>query len=362
MEVEKHATNSSIKTMFTLLLDYGSDFRVPNGGRSILLLALDNLNPIAITKVLLDTFMAKHINENFSLYTRRKRLYSPVEYARRGLHESPANLRDILVSILEGCSCDPVFYATHGGAQPDDFIGAPDHIKSDEMRRRKQLEADQRAREQRQQQIDDEIEDHDRRAELRSSEAVQAQTIAQTQHQLATQHDKDRADQRDQTMQKFAELDMRLDRQKALQRQTEAEHTRNAEIEHDRQQKQAQLTYESKHHRLLITQFEERATREQAVRDAERKARASQLQMETSEMQRRNTEQRRLIEFESAEHTKMNRERKGLLDYETQQYSSRAREQKSLISEQRRLVDAQKDVQRALQASPMREITYDDLD
>jgi hypothetical protein len=125
--------------------------------KNALFLALDNANPVPITRVLLDRLMWKHMASEENVYievdpeTGTKYYFSPTMYVSRGFSQGPVSEKDRLLKLLEDKRGVDRFYAEEGAEQPMDAVGQPQAIIDAEKKRRTREEK------QRQQQLDHEL-------------------------------------------------------------------------------------------------------------------------------------------------------------------------------------------------------------
>ncbi|KAM0276941.1 hypothetical protein ACHAQH_006226 [Verticillium albo-atrum] len=125
-----------IEKVMNFLIDKGSDISVKCSGKSLLHLALESSDPVAMTKLLLKVGMWKLVNKKFNLYTDGERTYSPTMYVAKVMPKSDVN--DQLLRLLRANRCEDVFFANRG-PQPDDAIGLPDDVALQERERRARL-------------------------------------------------------------------------------------------------------------------------------------------------------------------------------------------------------------------------------
>jgi len=123
----------SMEKVMNFLIDQGSDITLKtSNGKSILLLALEAIDPVSTTRVLLKCGMWKQINKSFNLYTDGKHTYSPTSYVQKLLE---SDHKDQLLSLLKANRCSDVFYA-NSGPQPDDATGLPEDLLLEERLRK----------------------------------------------------------------------------------------------------------------------------------------------------------------------------------------------------------------------------------
>jgi hypothetical protein len=128
------------KTMekaMAFLIENGSDLTVKSEGKSVLLLALESVDPVTTARVLLKAGMWKNINKPFNNYTDGKFTYSPTMYVSRILPDR--DLKDQLLTLLRANRGEDIYYA-NCGPQPDDAVGLPEDLEIKERERKARLE------------------------------------------------------------------------------------------------------------------------------------------------------------------------------------------------------------------------------
>jgi hypothetical protein len=126
-----------VEKLIDILIEAGSDITLKIEGKSALHLALESHDPVTMTRLLLKAGMWKHINKKFNLYTDGTYTYSPTMYVVKAL--PPTDLNDQLLRLLRANRCEDVYYA-NTGPQPEDAKGFPDDIAMQERERRARLE------------------------------------------------------------------------------------------------------------------------------------------------------------------------------------------------------------------------------
>ncbi|KAJ5154603.1 uncharacterized protein N7500_010042 [Penicillium coprophilum] len=117
-----------LKRAMALLCDDRS-FRKKSHGKSALHLALDNRrNAPAVTRALLDSFMADYINDSFNLYEEDGLVYSPLAYVAKHRNKAPSIYDESLLQLLTEFGCSNRFWALAGNPQPADVMNPPDDI------------------------------------------------------------------------------------------------------------------------------------------------------------------------------------------------------------------------------------------
>ncbi|KAK7729110.1 hypothetical protein SLS53_009325 [Cytospora paraplurivora] len=119
------------------LMKQGTDLSLLSDGRSVLLLAMGSLDPVATTRALLKVGMWKHINRPFNNFTAGGCTYSPSQYVKRILPQS--NVTEELHTLLKANRAQDVYYA-NDGPQPEGAVGLPDDIVRAERERKIRLE------------------------------------------------------------------------------------------------------------------------------------------------------------------------------------------------------------------------------
>ncbi|KAM0582417.1 hypothetical protein ACHAO2_000560 [Verticillium nonalfalfae] len=130
------AREKQIEKVMNFLLDKGSDISVKCSGKSLLHLALESSDPVAMTRLLLKVGMWKLVNKKFNLYRDGVYTYSPTMYVAKILPKVDVN--EQLLRLLRANRCEDVFFANRG-PQPDDAIGLPDDVALQERERRARL-------------------------------------------------------------------------------------------------------------------------------------------------------------------------------------------------------------------------------
>ncbi|KAM0325876.1 hypothetical protein ACHAQA_007179 [Verticillium albo-atrum] len=130
------AREKKIEKVMNFLIDKGSDITVKSSGKSLLHLALESSDAVAMTKLLLKIGMWKQVNQKFNFYTDGHYTYSPTMYVTKVLPASDVN--EQVLRLLRANRCEDIFYANRG-PQPDDAIGLPDDVALQERERRARL-------------------------------------------------------------------------------------------------------------------------------------------------------------------------------------------------------------------------------
>ncbi|KAK5991312.1 hypothetical protein PT974_09593 [Cladobotryum mycophilum] len=115
------------------LVDSGSDLSIKSNGKSMLHLCFDAADAVATTRALLKSGMWKHVNKSFNHFTDEKYVYSPTMYVTKLLRSS--DLNEEILSVLRASRAADVFYAKEG-PQPDDAVGLPADIETQERARK----------------------------------------------------------------------------------------------------------------------------------------------------------------------------------------------------------------------------------
>jgi hypothetical protein len=109
--------------------------------KNALFLALDNANPVPVTKALLDCAMWKHMTSEENVYietdpeTGTKYYFSPTVYVSRGFSQGPESQNEQLLKLLVDKRGIDRFYAEEGAEQPPDACGMPQAIMDAEKKR-----------------------------------------------------------------------------------------------------------------------------------------------------------------------------------------------------------------------------------
>ena len=115
-------------------------------GKNALFLALDNANPVPITRALLNCVMLQHINSKENVYleadpeTGTKYYFSPTTYVSRGFSHGPEKQNEQLLKLLVDNGAADRFHAEEGVEQPADAVGMPQEIMDAEEKRKAQEE------------------------------------------------------------------------------------------------------------------------------------------------------------------------------------------------------------------------------
>jgi hypothetical protein len=109
--------------------------------KNALFLALDNPNPVPVTKALLNCAMWEHMASDKNVYievdpeTGTKYYFSPTMYVSRGFSQGPESENDQLLKLLVDKRGTDRFYAEEGAEQPPDACGMPQAIIDAEKKR-----------------------------------------------------------------------------------------------------------------------------------------------------------------------------------------------------------------------------------
>ncbi|ROW16750.1 hypothetical protein VPNG_01597 [Cytospora leucostoma] len=131
------AQEKAMEKAIAYLMQQGTDLSLLSDDRSVLLLAMGSLDPVATTRALLKVGMWKHINRPFNNFTAGGCTYSPTQYVKRILPQS--NVTEELHTLLKANRAQDVYYA-NDGPQPEGAVGLPDDIVRAERERRTRLE------------------------------------------------------------------------------------------------------------------------------------------------------------------------------------------------------------------------------
>lgn len=131
------------------------------GNRSILIHALDSLNPYMMSKAFLECGQYNYINEDFNLFTDGKYTYSPTKYVEKGKCRGSNVQTQSLVRLLSSFNAVHRYWKNEG-PQPDDMENPPLEIELAEKerkavadRKRKEEEELRRKIEEQQREIDE---------------------------------------------------------------------------------------------------------------------------------------------------------------------------------------------------------------
>ncbi len=119
-----------------ILKEAGADPLAPVHGKSIVFLALDNQDPVPITRLLLDRVLGGSLNDEGCIYQRDNLHYSPSMYVAKGICKSPKSEAHELLELLKGLGATDHYYASMDHQQPHDAIGLPAEIQEVEDARR----------------------------------------------------------------------------------------------------------------------------------------------------------------------------------------------------------------------------------
>ncbi|KAK6828152.1 ankyrin repeat containing protein [Apiospora arundinis] len=114
-----------------------SDITLQSDGKSVLLLALESVDPLTTAKVLLRADMWKHINKPFNQYTDGQFTYSPTQYVLRVLPQT--EITPQILALLKANRGTDVYYA-NSGPQPEGAMGMPESVLSAEQERKARME------------------------------------------------------------------------------------------------------------------------------------------------------------------------------------------------------------------------------
>lgn len=126
--------------------------RLPQAGnRSILMHALDSVNPTMMTKAFLECGQFKYINRDFNLFMDGEYTYSATKYVEKGKCRGDNSQAQSLITMLKVFNAQDRYWKIDG-PQPPDMINPPEHIARAEQARqdaarRKREEEEERRRE-----------------------------------------------------------------------------------------------------------------------------------------------------------------------------------------------------------------------
>lgn len=117
-----------------ILCTGGASPLLKTNGKTILFLALDNMDNEAMTRLLLDKHLYRILNSPENMYVEDIYHYSPTMYVKKGMLQGPRTAG--LIEILEGHGGEDRYYATMEQKQPHDAVGMPEEIQQFERERR----------------------------------------------------------------------------------------------------------------------------------------------------------------------------------------------------------------------------------
>jgi hypothetical protein len=246
----------SLELTIQLLVEAGADFKRQSWSKSVLHLALDCINPMAITRALLKVIMYQFIDEKFNLYTDANGfVYSPSMYVLKGQFEGPRDQQQQLWTLLKQYESNEIYYLSGlGVVQPEGWTGAPPEVVEEEDRKKRR---EIRILEKREELII-ELENEQLRA-------AQAEAVKKAAHDLDISHATSRARKQ---MQLEAEADSQRENAAQARRQGELNHQyalTAAEVGREAELGRTRLEYQSREQRLQIDYLSERAAKEQAA-------------------------------------------------------------------------------------------------
>ena len=119
-----------------ILKDAGANPLVQVHGKPIVFLALDNQDPVPITRLLLDKILWRSLNDDGCIYHKDNLHYSPSMYVAKGICKSPKSEAHELLELLKGHGATDHYYAGMEQQQPHDAVGLPAQIQAFEDARR----------------------------------------------------------------------------------------------------------------------------------------------------------------------------------------------------------------------------------
>ncbi len=273
-------------------------------GKNALFLALDNPNPVPVTRALLDQVMWRYINDEHNVYiqshpvTRINYYYSPTKYIEKGICLGPEDTWTTLFSLLVDKRAEPRYYAEEGMVQPEDAEGQPPAIVAAEKKRRtreekiRQQEFDHQfsllqIRNEAQEKAQIEEEKHQRDIFNKEETARQREEHRQRQHEQELLQANAKTQNQQYNQQSTHDLNAYLTEQREVQR-AEGQ-SRRAAFERFQSQQMAQIKNNAiKEERSLKLLFDERANQEkltQVARQNELSAIASRQRLQTQQHQ-----------------------------------------------------------------------------
>jgi hypothetical protein len=251
--------------------------------KNALFLALDNANPIPVTRALLDGLMWKHMASEENVYvevdpeTGTKYFFSPTQYVARGFSQGPAGDNERLQRLLEDKRGVDRYYAEEGAEQPPGAVGQPQAIIDAEKKRRTREEK------LRQQQLDHELsmlrerQTADHKAEIERAKheekMFREQELAQQRMALQEQGDTQKL-QAVQARAQFEEMQkQRLAQQKLAAQQQE----QDLKLRFGQQSAQQKLALQARQNQLAAAASQQKLITQQRM--AEGQARAAQQKL-----------------------------------------------------------------------------------
>ncbi|KAK3501404.1 hypothetical protein B0T13DRAFT_198033 [Neurospora crassa] len=165
-----------------ILCTGGASPLLKTNGKTILFLALDNMDNEAMTRLLLDKHLYRILNSPENMYVEGIYHYSPTMYVKKGMLQGPRTAG--LIEILEGHGGEDRYYATMEQKQPHDAVGMPEEIQ--------QFERERRARERR---IREAEEEHAATLRREYEKAKTVDVIEDLHHNRSYRHYEDISDQ-----------------------------------------------------------------------------------------------------------------------------------------------------------------------
>lgn len=208
--------------------------------KNALFLALDNPNPVPVTKALLDCAMWKHMTSEENVYietdpeTGTKYYFSPTVYVSRGFSQGPESENEQLLKLLVDKRGIDRFYAEEGAEQPPDACGMPQAIidaekkRSDREKKLREKELDHQMKllhEKQAAELKAEIEraKHDEELFHKEELAQQKREQKENDHQQALAQELEKSNQKQGIMASTANLKLQLQERADLQKQRATE-------------------------------------------------------------------------------------------------------------------------------------------
>ena len=165
-----------------ILCTGGASPLLKTNDKTILFLALDNMDNEAMTRLLLDKHLYRILNTPENMYVEDIYHYSPTMYVKKGMLQGPRTAG--LIEILEGHGGEDRYYATMEQKQPHDAVGMPEEIQ--------QFERERRARERR---IREQEEEHAAALRREFEKAKTVDVIEDLHHDRSYRHYENISDQ-----------------------------------------------------------------------------------------------------------------------------------------------------------------------
>lgn len=247
-----------LRKLMRLLIDNGSSANLQIRGKSVVFLALDNgIDPLMVTKALLDTEAYRALNDPEHIYKDKGSglCYSAISYVEHGMYSTSPQKKCELIQLLEDKRCQPCYYSEMD-IQPDDAIGMPEAQK-----RRFDFEVEHKLR----QRLDDEAADralqreqagHAQRIRQKRELEAEALQLQHTKHAVSIQQERELGQER------RSEISQTYAQQAQLE---QGAHT--LKLQRLEETKDVQLRADQDRHNLLLTQDRNQAVQRRQIMD-----------------------------------------------------------------------------------------------